>query len=132
MAYSSNNRRIKKRIQHPYFLTFKQIHPPTLSKTWESSTARNISKSGIFFLASRDYKPGVTLTIKMKNPFLKAENELKGTVTRCTAVSKMNNCYQVAVKIIEIEEPLDAFTEAIDHYLKQNEQTPHKSSKQEK
>jgi len=124
MAYSSKNRRTKKRIQHPYFLTFKQIHPPTLSKTWESSTARNISKSGILFLTSRDYKPGVTLIIKMKNPFLKAESELKGTVTRCTAVSKMDNCYQVAVKIIEIEEPLEAFAEAIDYYLKQNEETP--------
>ncbi len=105
------------RVPHPYFLTYRQTSPlPANPKEWESSTARNISTTGILFLSAHHFKRGASLEIRMKNPFLKAETQMEVTVIRCHSYAKTKTFYLVGVNIDKIKGSRKAFKQAVEYF----------------
>ena len=112
-----NKRRVR-RITRPFVIQFKQVKSPFVSNKWDTSTVKDISKTGICFNASRHYELGVELEIKIANPMLRQENKCWATVIRCHPAGKRKDFYEVAASIKKVGEPRETFDKTIEFFIK--------------
>ena len=115
-----NLNRKGKRVDHHFFIRFRETYPGS-SDSWDMSTVRNISKTGVLFNASRSHNAGSILELKLRDPLLNEESSLQIKVLRCKPTG-MEKVYEIAATIVGIDEKTrEAFEKTIDLFVKQEE-----------
>ena len=98
----SANRRKETRVEHSFFIRFRNVSPLALHG-WEMSITKNISKSGILFNVFQYHKRGSELELKLKLPQLSGERTFWANVVRCKS-SEMEGVYEIAARLSNKEE----------------------------
>ena len=106
------------RIRHSYVIRFRQVRSPVASDKWDTSTVKNISKTGICFYASHNYRPGAELELKMANPISRQGNKCWVTVIRSCRLGKRKDIYEIVASINKVEEPREAFNKTIEFFIR--------------
>lgn len=123
MENPEGEQRRARRVAHHYMLRVRQVDPPDPSGGWDTSTVRNISETGVFFYASRNYAAGSKLEIRMTLPIAQENCTCWGIVVRCLPSKEIKNIYEVAVYLTDIEEESrEAFYENIRFFIKRGEE----------
>ena len=118
---SDNPNRKGKRVHHHFFIRFRETYPNS-SDSWDMSTVRNISKTGVLFNASRSHNAGSILELKLRDPLLNEESSLQIKVLRCKPAG-IENMNEIAATIMGIDEKTrEAFEKTIDLFVKQEEE----------
>ena len=103
METPKGERRQARRIAHHFVLHVRQADPLDPTEDWDISTIRNISKTGILFYSSRNYKLGSKLEIRLPIAAQK-KCTVWGIVVRSLPSNTIKNTYEVAVNLSDIEE----------------------------
>jgi hypothetical protein len=117
-GFGGLEKRRARRVAHHYVIKFRQIEPPAFSEQWDTSTVRNISKTGISFFSSHHYTPGSKLEIKLRNPLSQEDNRCWATVLRSHSSGQRADSHDVAVQIDKVEGPRAPFDKTIDFFIK--------------
>ena len=103
METPRSEQRRAKRIVHHFILHTRQADLLDPTGDWDISTIRNISKTGILFYSSRNYKLGSKLEIRLPIAAQK-KCTIWGIVVRSLPSNTIKNTYEVAVNLSDIEE----------------------------
>ena len=106
------------RVTHSYVIRFRQVRSPVASEGWDTSTVKNVSKTGICFYASHNYRPDAELEIRMSNPVSQQESKCWVTVIRSRRSEKRKNLHEIAASINKVEEPRKAFNKTIEFFIR--------------
>jgi len=121
METPGNEKRRAKRIASRFILHARRLSPLEPKSDWDVSTVINISKTGILFFSSYNYKLGSKLEIKLTIP-TKKKCTCWGYVVRCLPSKRIKNTYEVAVDLSDIEEESKkAFNETLEFFIQKEE-----------
>jgi len=108
------------RVAHHYIMRFKKTGPSSiLDESWESTTVRNISKTGIYFYSASTHETAEELEIRIKNPLFPKDSVCWVRVVRCRPLEHMKGTFGVAVHIYKIDdETKEYFNKTIEFYIR--------------
>jgi hypothetical protein len=114
-------RRRARRIAHRFILYTRHANPLKPEGDWSVATVINISKTGILFYSSSDYKLGSKLEIRLTIPS-QAKCMCQGTVIRLLPSKRMNNIYEAAVDLSDMdEESKKALDETLSFFIQKED-----------
>lgn len=112
-------KRREARIEHHYIMRFKKTNLSFLDEGWESTTVRNISKTGIYFYSASSHETGEELEIRIKNPLFPKDSICWAKVVRCRPLEHMKGSFGVAVQIYKIDdETKEYLNKTIEFYIR--------------
>lgn len=118
--YPASNRRHNARVYHPFVVRIRDAAAAGSDGRWDVTTARDISKRGLFINCSKCYQPGDEVEIRIRNPILGKDIHCSGTAIRCKPSEKMKRVYEAAFRIGRVNEPdKAAFAASVEFFEEQ-------------
>ncbi|MFC1510286.1 PilZ domain-containing protein [Candidatus Omnitrophota bacterium] len=116
----TTNKRKEDRIMHPFNLRYRQIDLEETAPHWDASIARNISKNGIFFNASKQFVPGAEIELKLNHPGIDEKDNLLCLVVRSNPSATLESVFETAVFIYNANENArKSFDKTMNFFLDQ-------------
>ena len=119
---ANEDRRKYIRIKKNFILSFYDKSDPDVRHI--ITQLKNISHGGMCFITSRYYKPGITMGIDMKTPFLAGTIHLDGTVLGCHE-KVPNVIYETRIVFSILDPEVEFILDKIVDYFKEGKPENH-------